>query len=174
MPAREPAGYRDRLEGILRDHREFRSHIVPLCAAETPISAFVRSFLADEIHEKYAMGGPLAPTDDNFIGAEFVIDLHQLTIDLSRDLFGARYADPRPLSGTSAVTNLLMTFSEPGQRIMLQQHESGCHASMEPICRRLGLEIVDIPYDYEHFQIDVSACQQVAASASPDFVLLAP
>lgn len=175
MQAHAPtAAYEDRLEEILRDHREFRRHVVPLCAAETPISDFVRSFLTDEIHEKYAMGGPLAPADDNFIGAEFVIDLHQLTIDLCRDLFGARYADPRPLSGTSAVTNLLMTFSEPGQRIMLQQGASGCHASMEPICRRLGLEIVDIPYDYERFQIDVDACRETAASASPDFVLLAP
>lgn len=175
MPASESAAaYKDRLEGILNGHREFRKHVVPLCAAETPISDFVRSFLTDEIHEKYAMGGPLAPADDNFIGAEFVIDLHQLTIDLCRDLFGARYADPRPLSGTSAVTNLLMTFSEPGQRIMLQQAQSGCHASMEPICRRLGLDIIDIPYDYEHLQIDAGACREVAASARPDFVLIAP
>jgi glycine hydroxymethyltransferase len=67
-----------------------------------------------------------------------------------------------------------MTFSEPGQTIMLQQNESGCHASMEPICRRLGLEIIDIPYDFERLQFDVDACRQLAASASPDFVLLAP
>jgi glycine hydroxymethyltransferase len=174
MSTESAAIYSDRLEGILCGHREFRRHIVPLCAAETPISDFVRSFLTDGIHEKYAMGGPLSPADDNFIGAEYVIDLHQLTIDLCRDLFGARYADPRPLSGTSAVTNLLMTFSEPGQRIMLQPFESGCHASMEPICQRLGLEIVELPYDYARFQIDASACREAAAATSPDFVLLAP
>lgn len=174
MQGREPSAYEERLEEILRDHREFRKHVLPLCAAETPISDFVRSFLTDEIHEKYAMGGPLAFAEDNFIGAEFVIDLHQLTIDLCRELYGARYADPRPLSGTSAVTNLLMTFSEPGQKIMLQQHESGCHASMAPICKRLGLEIVDIPYDFERLQFDADACREAAASASPDFVLLAP
>jgi glycine hydroxymethyltransferase len=174
VEGREPSAYEERLEEILRDHREFRKHVLPLCAAETPISDFVRSFLTDEIHEKYAMGGPLAFEEDNFIGAEFVIDLHQLTIDLCRDIYGARYADPRPLSGTSAVTNLLMTFSEPGQKIMLQQHESGCHASMAPICRRLGLEIVDIPYDFEHLQFDPDACREAAASASPDFALLAP
>ncbi len=174
MQVRQPSAYEERLEGILRDHREFRKHVVPLCAAETPISGFVRSFLTDEIHEKYAMGGPLAFEEDNFIGAEFVIDLHQLTIDLCQELYGARYADPRPLSGTSAVTNLLMTFSEPGQKIMLQQHESGCHASMAPICRRLGLEIIDVPYDFEHLQFDPDACREVAAGAAPDFVLLAP
>jgi glycine hydroxymethyltransferase len=175
VPAHELApAYGDRLEAILRDHREFRRHVVPLCAAETPISDFVRSFLTDEIHEKYAMGGPLVPDDDNFIGAEFVIDLHRLTIDLCRDLFGAHYADPRPLSGTSAVTNLLMTLSEPGQTIMLQEHESGCHASMEPICRRLGLSIVEIPYDYEHLQFDADSCREIAGEVSPDFVLIAP
>ena len=165
--------YVQRLEDVLEGHREFRRHVVPLCAAETPISDFVRSFLDDAIHEKYAMGGPLSPPADNFIGAGFVLDLHRLTIDLCRDLFGVGYADPRPLSGTSAVTNLLMTLSEPGQRILLQTGDSGCHASMEPICRRLGLEIVDIPYDYERFQFDAEACSQLADD-SIDFVLIAP
>lgn len=94
MSAQRSSPYEDRLEGILRDHAEFRRHVVPLCAAETPISDFVRSFLTAGIHEQYAMGGPLKVEEDNFIGAEFVIALHQLTIDLCRDLYGARYADP--------------------------------------------------------------------------------
>lgn len=172
-PPPDPAAYAQRLDGILREHQKFRSHIVPLCAAETPVSPFVRSFLLDPIHEKYAMGGPLVLPGDNFIGAEFVLDLHQLTIDLCRAIFGIRYADPRPLSGTSAVTNLLMTLSEPGQRILLQTSASGGHASMAPICRRLGLEIVDLPYDYERFQLDAAACQEIADD-SIDFALIAP
>ena len=168
-----PYIYAQRLDEILRDHREFRRHIVPLCAAETPLSDFVRSFIGDAIHEKYAMGGPLVPSADNFIGARYVLDLHQLTIDLCREAFGVHYADPRPLSGTSAVTNLLMTLSEPGQQILLQTPQSGGHASMRPICQRLGLQIVDLPYDYQRFQIDADACRQVDLQAI-DFVLYAP
>jgi glycine/serine hydroxymethyltransferase len=133
----------------------------------------VRSFLSDPIHEKYAMGGPLVPQPKNFVGAEHVLDLHQLTIDLCHESFGARYTDPRPLSGTSAVTNLLMTLSEPGQRILLQTYASGGHASMEPICRRLGLEIVDLPYDYMRFQIDAGAWRETVEN-EVDFVLFAP
>jgi glycine hydroxymethyltransferase len=172
--ASDPARSARRLEEILHEHQDFRAHIVPLCAAETPVSDFVRSFMVDAIHEKYAMGGPLLRAGDNFIGAKYVLDLHQLTIDLCREMFGALYADPRPLSGTSAVTNLLMTLSEPGQRVLLQPSASGGHASMTPICRRLGLEIIDLPYDYEHFQIDVEACQQIARGGPIDFVLFAP
>jgi glycine hydroxymethyltransferase len=165
--------YARRLDEILRDHRSFRKQIVPLCAAETPLSDFVRSFLADAIHEKYAMGGPLAPASDNFIGARHVLDLHSLTIDLCKEAFGARYADPRPLSGTGAVTNLLMTLSEPGQKVLLQTSESGGHASMRPICRRLGLEIVDLPYDYQRFQIDADTRRKVDLEEI-DLVLYAP
>lgn len=165
--------YARRLDGILRDHRSFRKEVVPLCAAETPISDFVRSFIADAIHERYAMGGPLAPAADNFIGARHVLDLHNLTIDLCREAFGACYADPRPLSGTGAVTNLLMTLSEPGQKVLLQTSASGGHASMRPICRRLGLEIVDLPYDYERFQVDADANKKVDL-AEIDLVLYAP
>jgi glycine hydroxymethyltransferase len=161
-----------RLEGILDAHREFRSHVVPLCAAETPISDFVRSFLLHPIHESYAMGGPLSPPRENFVGAEHVLALHQLVIELCRDSFGARYADPRPLSGTGAVTNLLMTLSEPGQRIMLQTPATGGHPSMGPICARLGLEVVDLPYDLTRFQLD--GCDPAFSGRPPDFVLLAP
>lgn len=161
-----------RLEGILDAHREFRSHVVPLCAAETPISDFVRSFLLHPIHESYAMGGPLSPPRENFVGAEHVLALHELVIELCRDRFGARYADPRPLSGTGAVTNLLMTLSEPGQRVMLQTPATGGHPSMGPICARLGLEVVDLPYDLARFQLD--GCDPAFSGRPPDFVLLAP
>lgn len=164
---------RSRLDEILRRYQDFRRAIVPLCAAETPISDFVRSFLGDPIHEKYAMGGPVVPALENFIGAQYVLDLHQLTIDLCKEMFGASYADPRPLSGTGAVTNLLMTLSEPGQRILLQTSASGGHASMLPICQRLGLEIVDMPYDYERYQIDADGCRRLDLDAI-DFVLYAP
>jgi glycine hydroxymethyltransferase len=161
-----------RLEEILDAHREFRAHVVPLCAAETPISEFVRSFLVHPIHESYAMGGPLAPPSENFVGAQHVLALHQLVVDLCRETFGAVYADPRPLSGTAAVTNLLMTLSEPGQRIMLQTPASGGHPSMLPVCRRLGLEIVDLPYDFARFQLDGGS--PAFRGRPPDFVLIAP
>jgi glycine hydroxymethyltransferase len=166
------APFASRLDAILRGHQEFRRHVVPLCAAETPVSPYVRSFMVDSIHETYAMGGPMQPAAGNFIGARFVLDLHQLTIDLCREAFGAIYADPRPLSGTHAVTSLLMTLSEPGQRLLLQTPASGGHPSMVPICRRLGLEIVDLPYDYDRFQIDEQACRELGDSV--DFVLVAP
>ena len=135
----DAADFSLRLDLILRRHQEFRRHVIPLCAAETPMSDYVRSFMCHPIHEKYAMGGPLRLQPRNFVGAEHVLDLHQLTVDLCRKSFGAGYADPRPLSGTSAVTNLLMTLSEPGQRVLLQTSASGGHPSMTPICRRLGL-----------------------------------
>ncbi|HEV7564397.1 MAG TPA: hypothetical protein VGO31_00370 [Microbacteriaceae bacterium] len=169
----ESPDFADRLAEILCRHREFRRHVVPLCAAETVVSDYVRFFLADPIREKYAMGGPVVPQVENFIGSEHVLALHQLTIELCREIFGARYADPRPLSGTGAVTNLLMTLSKPGDRVLLQTSASGGHASMGPICLRLGLEIIDLPYDYGRFNIDTEACREIA-DGSIDFVLFAP
>ena len=105
-----------RLDEVLRGHREICSHIISLYAAETLVSDDVRTFLVDQIYERYAMGAPAFPQAENFIGAKHVLDLRQLTIDLCRERIGAMYADPRLLSSTSAVTNLLMTLSEPGTR----------------------------------------------------------
>lgn len=162
-----------RLTEVLAEHERFRSGIVPLCAAETPISDYVRSFMVDSVHETYAMGGPRVPQRDNFAGSQFVLDLHQLTIDLCKEAYCAEYADPRPHSGTGAVTNALMTLSEPGQRILLQTGASGGHASMLPICQRLGLEIQELPYDFERFDIDRDAIANLDL-AKVDHVLYAP
>jgi len=162
-----------RLEAILTANREFRANVVPLCAAETPMSDYTRSFLMDPIHERYAMGGPLNPEADDFVGAEFVHQLHELAIDLSRAVFGVRYADPRPLSGMGAITNLLMTLSKPGQKVLLQTSDSGGHSSIAPICRRLGLEVFGLPYDYDRFDCDTPATNDLALGQF-DFVMLAP
>jgi glycine hydroxymethyltransferase len=170
---RDTEADRARLDGILEGHRAFRASIVPLCAAETPLSDYVRSFMLDSIHETYAMGGPRRPVEQNFAGSRFVLDLHQLTIDLCRTAYGAVYADPRPHSGTTAVTSCLMTLSQPGQRVLLQTVTSGGHASMDPICRRLGLEVVDLPYDFERLEPDYDAMRDMDLSRI-DFVLYAP
>jgi glycine/serine hydroxymethyltransferase len=65
-----------------------------------------------------------------------------------------------------------MTLSEPGQWILLQTPASGGHPSMGPICRRLGLEVVDLPYDLARFQLDGSG--RAFSEGAADFVLIAP
>lgn len=168
-----PQQGRRKLDQILNMHGEFRSTIVPLCAAENPLSPYVRSFLSDPIHETYAMGGPRIPPPSNFAAAGYVHDLHRMVIDLCADAFGSTYADPRPNSGTSAVLACLMTLSAPGQQIMLQTIDSGGHASMQPICRRLGLEILDMPYDFDRLCPDYDTIRNLPLDEI-DFVLYSP
>lgn len=80
-------------------------------------------------------------------GAEHVLNLHQLFIELCRTLYSASYADPRPSTGVGPVTNLPMTLTNAGQRIVLQTSDSGGHASTAHICRRLGREMIELPFD---------------------------
>lgn len=120
------------------------------------------------------MAGPLTAYDGNFIGSEHVIDLHKLIIDLCRTLYGASYADPRPATGLGAVTNLLMTLTKAGQRIILQSPDAGGHASMGHICRRLGLETIELPFDYEKMDIAIEETNALLNRSGAEFLLLAP
>lgn len=166
--------YADRLDAVLEAFRLFREDVVPLCAAETPISDYVRRFAASPVQEQYAMAGPLTAYDGNFIGAEHVLNLHQLVIDLCRTLYGAAYADPRPSTGVGAVTNLLMTLTKAGQRIVLQSADAGGHASMAHICRRLGLEAIELPFDYDRMDVAVEQTSELLEQSGAEFMLLAP
>jgi len=163
-----------RLKAVLNDYCEFKKYVLPLCAAETPISEYVRKYLTSEIHEKYAMGGVLSDVSGNFIGSDYVLNIHRIIIDLCRGLFGATYSDPRPTTGLGAVTNLLMTISSPGQKILLQTSESGGHASMLSVCRRLSLEVIELPYDFLRFNISTRKTQELVRENNIDFILYAP
>lgn len=120
------------------------------------------------------MAGPLTAYDGNFIGSEHVLNLHRLIIDLCRTLYGVSYADPRPSTGVGAVTNLLMTLTKAGERVVLQSPDSGGHASMGHICRRLGLETIELPFDYERMDIAVEETNALFEQSSAEFLLLAP
>lgn len=161
------ASYVERLDAVLETFRSFRQDVVPLCAAETPISDYVRSFAASPIQEQYAMAGPLTAYDGNFIGSEHVLNLHRLIIDLCQTLYGACYADPRPSTGVGAVTNLLMTLTKAGQRVILQSPDAGGHASMGHICHRLGLETIELPFDYDRMDIAIADRDRRACRCGP-------
>jgi glycine hydroxymethyltransferase len=168
------SGFAERLNSVVETFRLFRQDIVPLCAAETPISDYVRSFAACHLQEKYAMGGPITDYSGNFIGAEHVLDLHKLILDLCERLYGSAYADPRPSTGVGAVTNLMMTLSQQGQKVVLQGADAGGHPSMGHICTRLGLETIELPYDYDALEMSPTETSEVVHQCGADFLFLAP
>lgn len=128
---------------------EFEHKCLPLCAAETEISDFVRAPLTSFVQEKYILGGITEYSSNNFIGSRHLFEIYGLLIELCKELFKCKYADGRTLTGVNTISTLLMSLFESGDTIYISSPEYGGHSSMPKICKRLGINTIDLPYNLE-------------------------
>lgn len=125
----------------------FEKKSLPLCAAETSLSDFVRYPLLSVVQEKYILGSVIKYTKQNFIGSHSLFEIYALLTELCKELFHCTYADGRTLTGVNTISNLLMSLFEIGDTIYITSPEYGGHSSMPKICKRLGIHVIEMPYD---------------------------
>lgn len=147
---------------VTEKYNEFKKNCIPLCAAENCVSEFSKIPLSSSIKEKYVMGSPLEYIkDDNFIGADIVYPYYHIISDLCRQLYDAQYADARTLTGMNSITTLLMSLTNIGDKIAISSVDCGGHASIPDICMRLGLKLLELPYNYEELDFDYEEINQL-------------
>lgn len=168
----ENVDYNDFIK-ITEKFNEFTKNVIPLCAAENVISDFVRLPLISKAHEKYVMGG-LSQYDykDNFIGGDIIYSYYQVINNQCKKLFKSTYADSRTLTGMNSITTLLMSVTTVGDTIAIISPDCGGHASIPFICKRLGLSIVYIPYDYQEYNIDYDKLNNLMRTTKIDTIFI--
>ncbi len=151
-----------RFVNITEEYNEFKKRCIPLCAAENSVSEFSKIPLVSSIKEKYVMGSPLEYIeDDNFIGASIAYQYYHVISDLCNQLYGVQYADARTLTGMNSITTLLMSLTNIGDTIAVSSVDCGGHASIPDICMRLGLKLLELPYNYEELDFDYEKINQL-------------
>ena len=157
---------------VTKKYDEFKKNCIPLCAAENCVSEFSKIPLSSSIKEKYVMGSPLEYIkDDNFIGADIVYPYYHIISDLCYQLYDAQYADARTLTGMNSITTLLMSLTNIGDKIAVSSVDCGGHASIPDICMRLGLKLIELPYNYEDLDFDYEGINQLI-DANTDIKLI--
>ncbi len=165
----------DRLIQCVEEFKGFHKSSVPLCAAENVISPFTKIPLSGDFQERYIMGSPYSYSElDNFIGSQYLIQFYSMLSEICRRLFRANYVDARTLSGMNCVTSTLMSLTQIGDKIALLPAEWGGHASMKPVCERLGLQVYDAPYCIHQFDLDYDNLNKMVEQEKVKFILLAP
>ncbi|MBO0474232.1 glycine hydroxymethyltransferase [Enterococcus sp. DIV0840] len=160
---------------IEKQFNSVKKKTLPLCAAENLISPFAKLPLGGDFQERYIMNGVLNyEADSNFIGSSFLFDIYELINTQCAKIFDSTYADARTLTGMNCVTSLLMSITKNGDKIMVSDSECGGHQSMKIVCKRLGLQIIDMPYDYDNFDLDYEKVYSILKNDNINFLLYAP
>lgn len=153
----------------------FYDMTLPLCAAENVISPFANMPLSMGFQERYIVGNTYSyMEEDNFIGSTYLLPFYQLISDKCKKIFHAKYTDARTLTGMNCLMMVLTSLSKIGDKILILGSAAGGHASVKPIAERLGLQVGEVPFDYEAQDLKYDELNTILREDDIRFVLLAP
>lgn len=147
--------------------------LLPLCAAENVVSPFSKIPLDTFLQEKYIMGGVMEYQEQsNFVGSRKLYEIYELLTRQCNKLYNCKYADARTLSGVNAVMTLLMSLFSSGDTILISSEECGGHGSMPKICHRLGINTIEMPYNYDIYDFDYEKINNIVKSQKINGILI--
>jgi glycine hydroxymethyltransferase len=154
----------------VRRHTEWFRDSIPMIASENLMSpAALQVYLSDFGH-RYAEG---LPGERYYQGNTYVDQVELKVMALARELFGATYADPRPISGTTANMAILFALTEPGDIVTTVGLSHGAHISTAKF-GAVGVRSVNslaYPFNVEDMNIDVDEAIKFLKRVRPKVAL---
>lgn len=102
------------VDQLLAAHQRWRAECWNLIASENTPSAAVERLLANELAHRYGDYEGIDLGARKYRGNRFIVEIERRCRDLACELFGARHAELRPLSGHIAGIAPLLAFCRPG------------------------------------------------------------
>ena len=142
-----------------------------MIASENKMSKAAMNLMASDFEHRYAEGlvGQRA-----YQGQKYQDQIEQITLDLTKDVFGGDFADIRAPTATIANLAIFFALCKPKDNYFSLTVPSGAHISYRKYggagCRNLTIH--DIPYDDEKFNIDLPALEEKLKEVKPKLITL--
>ena len=157
------------------EFEQYRNNVLPLCAAENIISEFSKQPLMYGLQERYILDGHLNYNEEtNMIGSKKLLPFYDIVNSQCKSLFGALYTDCRSLSGMNALQNILLALVKPKDTILILSPESGGHAALPNILKKLDVNYMEAPFDYEKIDYAYKEINTMLNEKNIYFILFAP
>lgn len=112
------------LWGAIAKEKDRQENNLELIASENVVSQGVMAAQGSILTNKYAEG---YPGKRYYGGCEFVDIVEDLAIDRAKELFGAKFANVQPHSGSQANTAAYLSLIEPGDTVLGMDLSAGGH-----------------------------------------------
>jgi glycine hydroxymethyltransferase len=153
----------DKIFQALETHQEWFANSIPLIASENIPSPAVREAIISDFGNRYAEGWA---GERVYAGCTYIDEVEIICLDLAKRLFGAQFADVRPVSGVCANLTVYSAFTDPGDTMMALAIPNGGHISA---ARKEfngtaglvhGLNVEYFAFDRENWNIDVEKTKE--------------
>jgi glycine hydroxymethyltransferase len=147
-----------------------QQHQIELIASENLVSRAVLDALGSQLTNKTVEGYPGKRFHG---GAEFVDVAERLACERACDLFGARFANVQPHSGTQANQAVFLALLEPGDTVLSLSLSAGGHLShgAPPNMSGKWFDVVHYGVQPDTCLIDYEEAERLAAERRPKLVI---
>jgi glycine hydroxymethyltransferase len=154
---------------IVSEERRERESLV-MIASENYASRAVIEAQANVMTNKYAEGYPGARY---YGGCDYVDEVERLAVDRARKLFGAKYVNVQPHSGSQANMAVYLSFLKPGDLIMGMDLSNGGHLTHGSSVNFSGKIYKTVFYglDPKTQQIDYDQARDLAKKNKPKIII---
>jgi len=148
----------ERIFASLEKHNQWFNDSIPLIASENVPSSAVREAIISDFGYRYAEGWP---GERVYAGCTYIDEVEIQCMNLAKKLFGAEFADVRPISGVVATLAIYSAFSNPGDVMIAPSIPAGGHISHGKKEHSgtaglvHGLDIEFFAFDSEEMNLDV-------------------
>ena len=158
------------LENALRKERVRQENNIELIASENYVSNDILKLQGSILTNKYAEG---YPSKRYYGGCEYIDIFEDTARDYAKKLFGAKYANVQPHSGSSANMAVYRALLNHGDKVMGMNLSNGGHLTHGHKMSFSGMdyEIVDYDVDPETEMIDYDALREKAIREKPKMII---
>jgi glycine hydroxymethyltransferase len=142
--------YANSLKRLAKNHEEWRTtKTLNLMASENFASPQARYFLSTDLSNRYAA------RDHFYRGTRYTDEIESMAVDVAKKLFGAKFADVRPISGHTCSLILFLSFLKAGNKVVTCPPKYGGYPGSSDLGlgTLLSLRNLYFPYDPELMNI---------------------
>ncbi|HEX7002689.1 MAG TPA: hypothetical protein VF168_00690 [Trueperaceae bacterium] len=155
------------LEAVKR-HEAYRAECVGLVPTENLLSPTARRVLESDLSHRYLFQNP----QWRYVGGRHLAEIEACAVDLACEVFGAMFANVRPLSGENCTNIVIHAVVEPGDNFYHLAMEDGGHFAARSVAERITQNRYLLPYDGANATVDLAGCAEAFAAAPPDVIYL--
>ena len=179
------------IEGILSDAQTWRqTQTINLIASENTPSEAVRRVQVSDLMGRYAEGHPNQGEQVNryYQGTRHIDQVELLAEKEIKQLFGAKQADVRPISGNAANTAIALGWLRGGDTVVANSTDAGGHISHGPVGvfgRRIqgrgqslkvggdkSINLHYLPLTPDHYHVDSERTIELIDRIEPQMVIM--
>jgi len=163
--------YAFKIKELTKEHHKWMENSINLIASENITSTAVREALVSDLSHRYAEG---LPCERLYEGCQYIDEIENMVIDLSKKLFDAEHANVQPNSGVVANLASFFAFTKPDDLLMALNVPVGGHISHAEVSAAgiRGLRILSHPFDNKKMNVDADAMKREIIKNRPKLVLL--